>query len=80
MGQPVTVYWGDGSYTAPTEDKNPPDYAFNFQMYAAGNAYNVKVEGAPSDILVGAGMGDLTRPRYGIHTSFLLTFQRVTRP
>ena len=80
VGQPVTVFWGDGSYTGPTEDKKPPDYSYNYQMYAAGNAYSVKVEGLPSDILHGAGMGDLERPRYGIHTAFYLTFQRTTKP
>lgn len=79
VNHPVTVFWGDGSYTGNTEDKNPPDYAFNYMMYAAGNAYNVKVEGAPSDVLIGAGMGDIENPRWGIHTSVLLTFQKVTR-
>jgi hypothetical protein len=80
VGHPVTVYWSDGSYTGPTEDKAWPDYGFNYQMYAAGNAYNVKVEGLPSDQLIGAGMGDLERPRYGIHVAFLLTYQRTTKP
>ncbi len=79
VGQPVTVYWGDGSYTVGTEDKAPPDYGYNYQMYAAGNAYNVKVEGLPSDTLRGAGMGDLDKPRYGIHTSFYLVYQKATR-
>jgi CRP-like cAMP-binding protein len=80
VGQPVTVYWGDGSNTGNTEDKAPPDYGYNYQMYAAGNAYSVKVEGLPSDVLAGAGMGDIERPRYGIHTAFLLTFQKTTKP
>ncbi len=79
VGQPVTVYWGDGNATIPTEDKAPPDYAFNYQMYAAGNAYNVKVEGLPSEVLHGAGMGDTERPKYGIHTTFWITYQRVTK-
>lgn len=79
VGQPVTVFWGDGVATIPTEDKAPPDYAFNYMMYAAGNAYNVKVEGLPSDVLRGAGMGDIERPKYGIHTTFYLTYQRITK-
>ncbi len=79
VGQPVTVFWGDGNFTTATEDKNPPDYAFNYQMYAAGNAYDVKVEGLPSEVLRGAGMGDVERPRYGIHTAFYITFQRATK-
>ncbi len=79
VGHPVTVFWGDGSYTAGIEDKQPPDLGFNYQMYAAGNAYNVKIEGLPSDILRGAGMGSLEMPRYGIHTSFFLIYQRAIK-
>ncbi|NJN82786.1 MAG: cyclic nucleotide-binding domain-containing protein [Caldilineaceae bacterium] len=79
-GHPVTVWWGSDSYTGRTEDKAPPEYGFNYQMYAAGNAYQVKVEGYPSDILHGLGMGDLERRDWGIHTSFLLTYRLSTRP
>ena len=79
VGHPVTVFWGDGSYTQGIEDKQPPDLGFNYQMYAAGNAYNVKIEGLPSDILRGAGMGSIEMPRYGIHTSFFLIYQRATK-
>ena len=79
VGHPVTVWWGDGSYTSGVEDKAPPDYGFNYQMYAAGNAYNIKVEGLPSDIVYGAGMGDMDRPDWGIHTSIYLTYQKATR-
>lgn len=46
VGQSVTVWWGDGNYTAPLEDKPAPDLGFNYQMYASGYAYNVKVETA----------------------------------
>jgi len=79
VGQPVTVFWGDGSHTAALEDKPAPDLGFNYQMYAAGYAYNVKVEGLPSDILRGAGMGDLQNRFHGIHTSFYLIYQRAIR-
>ncbi|MCB0156819.1 MAG: cyclic nucleotide-binding domain-containing protein [Caldilineaceae bacterium] len=79
VGQPVTVFWGDGNYTGNTEDKAPPDYAFNFQMYAAGYAYNVKVEGLPSETLKGAGMGSIEKRDYGIHTSFLITYQKTIK-
>lgn len=48
-------------------------------MYAAGYAYNVKVDGLSSDILHGAGMGDVQERFKGIHTSYYLTFQRATR-
>lgn len=80
VGQPVTVKWGDGQYDGLTEDKAYPDYGFNYQMYAAGNAYDVIVNGLPSDKLVGAGMGDLERPRYGIHVAFRLIYQRAIKP
>jgi CRP-like cAMP-binding protein len=79
VGQPVTVFWSDGNFTAGIEDKAPPDYGYNYQMYAAGNAYNVRVEGLPSDILRGAGMGDVERPKYGIHTAFYIVYQRATK-
>ena len=79
VGQPVTVYWGDGSYTGNTEDKAPPDYGFNYQMYAAGYAYNVKVEGLPSETIKGAGMGSISQRFYGIHTSFLFTFRKAVK-
>jgi cAMP-dependent protein kinase regulator len=79
VGQPVTVFWGDGSYTAPLEDKPAPDYGFNFQMYAAGYAYGVRVEGLPSDVLRGAGLGDLDKRFFGIHVSYYLIFQRTTK-
>jgi len=80
VGQPVTVMWGDGSDTQGLEDKPAPDYGYNYQMYAAGYAYNVKVEGLPSDELHGAGMGDVNDRFKGIHTSYYLIFQRATRP
>ena len=79
VGQPVTVFWGDGSYTAALEDKPAPDLGFNYQMYASGYAYNVKVEGLPSDVLRGAGMGDIENRFRGIHTSYYLIYQRATR-
>jgi hypothetical protein len=48
-------------------------------MYASGYAYNVKVEGLPSDIVRGAGMGDLANRFKGIHTSYFFVFQRATK-
>jgi hypothetical protein len=76
VGHPVTVFWGDGSHTGNIEDKNPPDLGFNYQMYAAGYAYSVKVEGLPSEIVKGAGMGDIENRFMGIHTSYLLTYKK----
>lgn len=82
----AAAWWGSLSLstgainlTLPLEDKPAPDFGYNFQMYAAGYAYNVKVEGMPSDILNGAGMGDVINRFKGIHTSYYVTFQRATR-
>lgn len=79
VGQPVTVVWGDGAFTGPVEDKAAPDFGFNYMMYASGFAYNVKVEGLPSDMLHGAGMGDVENRFRGIHTSYYVVFQRAMK-
>lgn len=79
IGQPVVVQWGGGKDVKPTEDKTEPEYSFNFNMYATIGSYNVYIEGAPSDTLLGAGLGDLPRPQWNIHTCFYLTFQRSVR-
>ncbi len=79
IGQPVRVSWREGSVTGVTEDKPAPEYSYNFQMYAAGNAYDVSVEGLPSDTVTGMGLGDIERRAWKIHTSFYLTFQRSVR-
>ena len=63
----------------PLEDKPAPDLGFNYQMYASGYAYNVKVEGLPSDVVRGAGMGDLVNRFKGIHTAYYFIFQRATK-
>ncbi len=80
VGQPIMVTWPEGALSGVTEDKAPPDYSYNFQMYAAGYAYTVNVDGLPSDRLSGAGLGSIEQRTYGIHTSYYLTFQRVTKP
>jgi hypothetical protein len=79
VGQPVTVFWGGGYDSGPIEDKPAPDFGYNFQMYAAGYAYNVKVEGLPSDLVKGAGMGSIDQRFAGIHTSYYFVFQRSTK-
>lgn len=76
VGQSVKVKWGSGEYIGDTEDKAFPDYAFNYQMYAANRAYDITVEGLPSDKLVGAGLGDLASPFHRVHVSYLLTYKK----
>ncbi len=79
IGQPIKVSWREGSVTGVTEDKPATEYSYNFQMYAAGNSYDLSVEGLPSDTVTGMGLGDIERRAWKIHTSFYLTFQRSRR-
>jgi hypothetical protein len=79
VGQPVVIWWGGGQDVRPTEDKPASEYAFNFQMYAAGNSYSARVDGLPSDTVSGMGMGTPDLRNWNIHTSFFLTFKRTTR-
>ncbi len=79
IGQPIKVAWRDGAVTGVTEDKPLTEYSYNFQMYAAGNSYDLSVEGLPSDTVTGMGLGDIERRAWKIHTSFYLTFQRAVR-
>lgn len=80
VGAPVTIFWGGGSESGQTEDKTPPDYAYNYPMYMTGNSYGAKVEGLPSDIMQGMGLGTPEEPFYSIHTSVKLIFQRTVAP
>jgi CRP-like cAMP-binding protein len=80
IGQPVTVFWGGGGDTIVTENKPAPEYASNYPMYKAGNSYNVKVDGLPSDVLQGAGLGTPDLPFHTIHTNVLLTFKKSVKP
>ena len=79
IGQPVRVSWRDGFVIGRTEDKPPTEFSYNFQMYAAGNSYDVSIEGLPSDKVTGMGLGDIQRRTWKIHTSYFLTFQRTIR-
>ncbi len=78
--QPVTVFWAGGGDTIRTENKPAPEYASNYPMFKAGNSYNAKVEGLPSDVVQGMGLGTPDMRFYTIHTNFLLTFQRTVAP
>jgi len=80
VGAPVTIFWSGGSASGQTEDKNPPDYAYNYPMYMAGNSYNAKIEGLPSDVIQGMGLGTPEKPQWTIHTNVKLIFQRTIAP
>ena len=79
VGQNVRVVWAEGQHIGPVEDKPFPELGFNYQMYAAGYAYNIEVEGLPSDRLIGAGLGSIDQRFYGIHTSYEVVFQKVIK-
>ncbi len=57
----------------------PAGVVYELNYVAMQRAYNVKVEGLPSDIVRGAGMGDLANRFKGIHVAYYLVFQRATK-
>ena len=77
VGQPVVFQWPAGSLTLLIEDRPPPDWGANFPMYAALGSYSASVVGAPSDKVVGMGLGTVEAPAFTVHTTFYLTFQWV---
>ena len=77
LGQPVVVQWTGHSVNLPLEDRPAPDWGVNFPMYATLGSYAVGVGGAPSDRVVGLGLGTAAAPAFTIHTSFYLTFRWV---
>jgi CRP-like cAMP-binding protein len=80
IGQPVYIFWPEGGDTVLTENKPVPEFALNYPMWKAGNSYNVRVDGLPSDTIQGLGLGTPDLPFHTIHTNYKLTFQRVTMP
>jgi CRP-like cAMP-binding protein len=79
VGQTVVVRWADGQEVHSTEDKPATEPNYNFQMYAAGQAYTAYLDGLPSDSVSGMGLGTIAQRTWKYHTSFYLTFQRATR-
>jgi hypothetical protein len=77
VGQPVVFQWPAGSLTLLIEDRPPPDWGANFPMYATLGSYSASVVGAPSDKVVGMGLGTVETPAFTVHTTFYLTFQWV---
>jgi hypothetical protein len=74
VGQPVVVQWAGGNVILPVEDVPAPDWGVNFPMYNTLGSYAVHVGGAPSDRIVGLGLGTPETPNFTVHTSFYLTF------
>jgi LysM repeat protein len=55
----------------------PWDYPVKYPMFNTVCSYNVYVEGLPSDMVAGMGLGTPEHPDWTIHTGFVLTFQRT---
>jgi len=79
LGQWVIVQWTDGSVSLPVENRPAPDWPVNFGMYNTLGSYAVSVSGAPSDRIVGIGLGTADAPNFTVHTSFYLTFRLAYR-
>jgi len=84
-GVRVKWYWGGGgpneSDIRKTEIKRDPwlghPYSLDFGMSAVAPSYGVTiVDGPPSEILWGMGLGDLENPHMKMHTSYEFTFRR----
>lgn len=79
LGQDITIAWKDGSTLIKTNKPLSEPYALDFGMNASGNAYDVWVNGLPSDKLHGLGMGTVAEPFSYTKTAFWLKFQRTIR-
>ncbi|MDD3827798.1 MAG: hypothetical protein PHY79_17675 [Anaerolineae bacterium] len=79
VGQPVIVQWADGNVALAVENRPAPDWGVDFGMYNCLGSYAVSVGGAPSDRIVGLGLGTPDRPSFTIHTSFYLVFRLAQR-
>ncbi len=82
FGQTVVIEYGGGPHYEPYPypDKLGEEYAFNYPMTALLGAYNVYIDGLPSDRIYGLGLGTRMDPYRKHHTCFLLTFQRTHQP
>jgi hypothetical protein len=78
VGQPVVFEWASDRVVLPVEDRPPPDWGVNFAMFSTLGSYAVSVVGAPSDRIVGLGLGTAEAPDFTVHTCFYLTFRWVT--
>lgn len=72
VGMPVTFWWNNGSDTKPTELKEGEPFAVDFPMYAAGEAYGVRVGNGFTDQVF--GMGLIANQK---HVVYKLIFQRA---
>jgi hypothetical protein len=78
VGQPVVFEWAGDSVVLPVQDRPSPEWGVDFAMYNTLGSYAVSIVGAPSDRLVGLGLGTAEAPHFTVHTCFYLVFRWVT--
>lgn len=78
VGAPIRQAWQDGDAVLYTEAKPGEPAAVGIPMSSAGNAYQVHVNGYPSDVVTGLGMGTVEERHVPHHTGYQLVFQRST--
>lgn len=78
VGVPVMFGWQSGNEIKKSEAKPTENYAVDFPMFAVAPAYWVTIPD-DADTLDGLGMGSIEQPNYAIHTSYHVTFQKVSR-
>jgi hypothetical protein len=78
-GTPITISWGGGSSTITMEAKPGEPFGANFPMYVDGPSYSARVDGLPSDVVTGMGLGTPETPYLTIHTEYYITWQRVVK-
>jgi LysM repeat protein len=76
----TVVFENGGSHRVVSEPQSccyPWDYPVKWPMFNVLCSYNAYVEGLPSDMVIGMGLGTPEHPDWTIHTGFILTFQRT---
>jgi len=76
----AVVFENGGRYQVVSESQSccyPWDYPVKWPMFNVLCSYSVYVEGLPSDMVTGMGLGTPEHPDWTIHTGFILTFQRT---
>ncbi|MGD9148255.1 MAG: hypothetical protein PVI80_22010, partial [Anaerolineae bacterium] len=79
LGQPVIILWAGGREVLTADTVPGSDWGVNFPMYNTLGSYSVDIDGAPSDRIVGLGLGTADMPDFTVHTGFYLTFRLVSR-
>ena len=74
------VFENGGSYRVISERQSccyPWDYPVRWPMFNTLCSYSAHVDGLPSDVVSGMGLGTPEHPDWTVHTGFVLTFQRT---